>query len=79
MKLRPIQNQPAAELEGRVPGELHRALTAYAPYDRETAGQTIELRPLVVQFLHLFLDTDQDFRAWRRRTHNRSGEGSTMS
>jgi hypothetical protein len=79
MKLRPIQTQPAAELKKRVPGELHRALTAYASYDRETTGRTIEPWPLIVQFLHQFLDADLDFQAWRRRTRNRSGEGSTMS
>ncbi len=79
MKLSRFKPNRAAELKERVPGELHRALAAYAAYDHETTGQTIELWPFVVQFLYQFLDTDRDFPAWRRRTQNRPGEGSTMS
>lgn len=39
----PVQSYPAAELKGRAPGELHRALTGYAAYYRETTGQSIEV------------------------------------
>jgi hypothetical protein len=79
MKLKPVQTSPVALLKGRVPGELHTALTAYTAYYRETIGQTIELWPLVVQILQQFLDTDRDFQAWRRRTQNGPAGGPTAS
>jgi len=66
MKLKPVQTYQAAELKGRVPGELHQALEAYAGYYRETTGQTIEVWPLVVLMLQQFVDTDREFQAWRR-------------
>jgi hypothetical protein len=75
MKLKPIQTYPAAELKGRVPGELNRALTAYAAYYRETTGQTIEVWALVVQMLEQFMATDREFQAWRWRTQNAPGAG----
>src|SRR6266581_7237860 len=36
MKLKPTKTYPPAGLKGRVPRELHTALTAYAAYYRET-------------------------------------------
>lgn len=79
MKLRRVQTDPPALLKGRVPGELNIALSAYAAHYRETAGQMIELWPLVVQILEQFLDADRDFPnvaaadpEWARR---RTGEG----
>ncbi len=79
MKLKPVQTYPSALLKGRVPGELHTALTAYAVYYRETTGQTIELWPLVVQMVEQFMDTDRDFDAWRRRTRSGPAGGSAAS
>ena len=79
MKLKPVQTYAAALLKGRVPGELHTALTAYTAYYRETTHHTIELWPLVVQILQQFLDTDRDFQAWRRRTQDGPGAGPTTS
>ena len=79
MKLKPVQTQPAALLKGRVSGELHIALMAYTAYYRETAGQAIELWPLIVQMLQQFVDTDRDFQAWRRRTQNGPGAGAATS
>ena len=55
------------KLAGRVPGELHADLTAYAAYYREGVGQPIDLWPLVVQILRTFVDDDRAFHAWRRR------------
>jgi hypothetical protein len=75
MKLKPVQSYLAALLKGRIPGELHAALTAYTAYYRDTTAQTVELWPLVVQFP----DTDRDFQAWRRRTQNGPGAGPTTS
>ena len=78
MKLKPIQTYAAAVLKGRVPGELHTTLTAYAAYYQEATGQTIEVWPLVLQMLQQFVDTDRDFQAWRR-TQNGPGAGSMTS
>ena len=75
MKLKPVQTYPAAELKGRVPGELHQALEAYAAYYCETTRQAIEVWPLVVLMLQQFADTDREFQAWRR-TQNGPGGGS---
>ncbi len=55
MKLKPVQTYPAAELKGRVPGELHQALEAYAAYYCETTRQAIEVWPLVVLMLQQFM------------------------
>jgi hypothetical protein len=61
MKLKPVQTYPPAELKGRVPGELHRTLTAYTGYYRQTTGQTIDVWGLVVQILQQFMDSDREF------------------
>jgi hypothetical protein len=74
MKLKPVQTYAPAELKGRIPGELHTALVAYTAYYRETAGQAIEVWPLVVQMLQQFVETDREFQAWRR-TQNGPGAG----
>jgi hypothetical protein len=80
MKLKPVrQTYAPAELRGRIPGELHAALTAYTAYYRETLGQAIELWPLVVQMVQQFLDTDREFQAWRRRPQNGPGPGPITS
>ena len=55
------------KLAGRVLGELHAELTAYATYYREGVGQPIDLWPLVVQMLRTFVDDDRAFHAWRRQ------------
>ena len=55
------------KLAGRVPGELHADLTAYAAYYREGVGQPIDLWPLAVQILRTFVDDDRAFHAWRRQ------------
>jgi hypothetical protein len=68
MKLKPVRAYPAVVIKGRVPGELHTALTAYTIYYRETTKQAIELWPLVLQMLQQFVETDRDFQVWRRRT-----------
>ena len=79
MKLKPVQTYPPALLKGRVPGELHTALTAYAAYYRETTGQTIEMWPLVVQMVRQFVDTDRDFDEWQRRTRGGPAGGPATS
>ncbi len=67
MKLRPIHSLPSMKLAGRVPGDLHADLTAYAEYYREVLREPISLWPLVVQMLRTFMDSDRAFLAWRRQ------------
>jgi hypothetical protein len=79
MKLKPVQTYADVSLKGRIPGELHTALTAYTSYYRETSGQPIEVWPLIVQMLQRFVETDREFQMWRRRTQNGPGAGSVTS
>ena len=79
MRLKPVQTYTDVSLKGRVPGELHAALTAYTSYYRETSGQPIEVWPLIVQMLQRFLETDREFQTWRRRTQNGPGPGPLTS
>ena len=79
MKLKPVRAYPAVVIKGRVPGELHTALTAYTTYYCETTKQAIELWPLVLQMLQQFVETDRDFQVWRRRTDQGPGSPPVMS
>jgi hypothetical protein len=79
MKLKPVRAYPAVVIKGRVPGELHRALTAYTTFYRETTKQEIELWPLLLQMLQQFVETDRDFQMWRRRTDHGPGSPATTS
>lgn len=72
MKLKPVHSLPSVKLTGRVPGELHADLTAYADYYREVLHEPIAAWPLVIQILRTFIDSDREFHAWRRR--RRSGD-----
>jgi len=79
MKLKPVRAYPAVVIKGRVPGELHTALTAYTTYYGETTKQAIELWPLVLQMLQQFVETDRDFQVWRRRTDHGPGSPPVTS
>ena len=79
MKLKPVRTYPAVVIKGRVPGDLHTALTAYTTYYREATKQAIELWPLVLQILRQFVETDRDFQLWRRRTDQGPGSASTTT
>ena len=67
MRLKPIHSLPSMKLAGRVPGDLHADLTAYAVYYREVLRESIAIWPLVVQMLRTFVDSDRAFQAWRRQ------------
>ena len=79
MRLKPVQAYTDVSLKGRVPGELHAALSAYTSYYRETSGQPIEVWPLIVLMLQRFIETDRDFQTWRRRSQNGPGAGSVTT
>ena len=73
MKLKPVRTLTPVPLKGRVPGDLHEALAAYAEYYRAVHGEAIELWPLLVQMLCAFLDADHAFQAWRRKARGATG------
>jgi hypothetical protein len=50
----------------RPPGGIFDAFSPYAWSYRDTHGELIELRPLVVQMLRTFLNADREIQAWRR-------------
>jgi hypothetical protein len=79
MRLKPVQTYPDTSLRGRVPGELHAALTAYTRYYQETTGQAIDVWSVIVQMLQRFVETDREFQAWQRRARNASGTGPVTS
>jgi len=79
MKLKPVQTYTDVLFKGRIPGELHAALNAYASYYHETIGQPIEIWPLIVQMLQRFVETDREFQTWRRQTQNGPGTGPVTS
>ncbi len=72
MKLKRVRTVAPVKLVGRVPGELHETLTAYARYYREEHGEAIDVWSLVVQMLRVFLDDDRLFQTWRRRSNGAS-------
>ena len=74
MKLKSVRIVPAVRLVGRMPGELHEALTAYTGYYRDVHGEAIEVWPLVVHMLRTFVDDDRAFQTWRRQTIGASAE-----
>ena len=76
MKLKAVPSPPSMKLAGRVPGDLHADLIAYAAYYKEVLGEPIDLWPLVVQMLRTFMRSDRAFRAWRRQ--HRTGAASRV-
>ncbi len=68
MKLKRVRTLASVRLAGRVPGELHETLTAYARYYREEHGEAIDVWALVVQMLRVFVDDDRLFQTWRRHS-----------
>ena len=69
MKLKRVRVLPTVKLIGRMPGDLHEALVAYAEYYRAVHGEAIEVWPLVVHMLQTLVDDDRAFQAWRRHTN----------
>ena len=76
MNLKRLRTQPPVGLKGRVPGDLHEALAAYADYYRSVHGEAIDLWSLVIHVLRTSLDADRAFQAWRRRAGGTAGGAS---
>jgi hypothetical protein len=72
MKLTRVRVLPSVKLAGRVSGEFHETLTAYARYYRDVHEEAIELWPLIAHILETFVSDDRAFQMWRRQTDGRS-------
>jgi len=73
MKLKRVRTLAPVALKGRVPGELHEVLAAYAGYYREVHGEAIDLWPLLVQMLRAFVWSQEPGRSRDTRPGCESG------
>jgi hypothetical protein len=78
MKLKPTHSLPSVRVAGRVPGDLHAELAAYAAYYSETVREPIAFWTLVVEMLRAFVDSDRGFQAWRRQHRQRRKHAGVM-
>jgi hypothetical protein len=73
MKLRLKEKElPPAQLRLTLPGNLKASLDEYLGYLRDTSQREAELKEVTLEMLRQFVETDRDFKAWRKE---RSGSG----
>lgn len=67
MKLRLKEKElPPVQLRLTLPGNLKASLDEYLLYLRDTSRREAELKEVALEMLRQFLETDRDFKAWRR-------------
>jgi hypothetical protein len=57
---------PPVSLRLKLPGAVHRALTAYAEYYAHQHGEPIEVPDLVIEIVRTFVSLDREFHGWQR-------------
>ena len=57
---------PPAQLRLTLPGNLKGSLDEYLVYLRDTSHREAELKEVALEMLRQFVETDRDFRAWRK-------------
>jgi hypothetical protein len=57
---------PPAQLRLTLPGNLKASLDEYLLYLRDTSRREAELKEVVLEMLRQFVETDRDFKAWRK-------------
>ena len=68
MKLRlKDKEQPPAQLRLTLPGNLKASLDEYLLYLRDTSHREAELKEVALEMLRQFVETDRDFRMWRKQ------------
>ena len=68
MKLRLKDKElPPAQLRLTLPGNLKASLDEYLLYLRETSHREAELKEVAREMLRQFVETDRDFRVWRKQ------------
>lgn len=67
MKLRlKDKDLPPVQLRLTLPGSLKASLDEYLFYLRETSRREAELKEVALEMLRQFVETDRDFRTWRK-------------
>ncbi len=67
MKLRLKDKElPPAQLRLTLPGNLKASLDEYLLYLRDTSHREAELKDVTLEMLRQFVETDRDFKTWRR-------------
>jgi len=58
---------PPAQLRLTLPGNLKASLDEYLLYLRDTWHREADLKEIALEMLRQFVETDRDFRMWRRQ------------
>ena len=58
---------PPAQLRLTLPGNLKASLDEYLVYLRDTSHREAELKEVALEMLRQFVETDRDFRVWRKQ------------
>ena len=67
MKLRLKDKElPPAQLRLTLPGNLKASLDEYLVYLGDTSRREAELKEVALEMLRQFVETDRDFRTWRK-------------
>lgn len=67
MKLRLKEKElPRAQLRLTLPGNLKASLDEYLVYLRDSSHREAELKEVALEMLRQFVETDRDFRTWRK-------------
>jgi len=68
MKLRLKDKElPPAQIRLTLPGQLKGSLDEYLIYLRDTSHREAELKEVALEMLRQFVETDRDFRMWRKQ------------
>ena len=57
---------PPAQLRLTLPGNLKASLDEYLVYLRDTSHREAGLKEVALEMLRQFVETDRDFRTWRK-------------
>ncbi len=57
---------PQAQLRLTLPGNLKASLDEYLVYLGDTSHREAELKEVALEMLRQFVETDRDFRTWRK-------------
>lgn len=57
---------PPAQLRLTLPGNLKGSLDEYLVYLRDTSHREADVKEVALEMLRQFVETDRDFRVWRR-------------
>ncbi|HLK80739.1 MAG TPA: DUF2274 domain-containing protein [Xanthobacteraceae bacterium] len=58
---------PPAQLRLTLPGNLKGSLDEYLVYLRDTSHREPDLKEVALEMLRQFVETDRDFRTWRKQ------------